>query len=122
MKFHLNTATGNLFTAYGPGHVEINGERYERNIVVAQDRLATDWTPGGFEALTRDDLTALLDWQPEIVLLGTGGAIRFPHPRLTADLINARIGVEVMDFQAACRTYNVLIAEGRRVVAALILA
>jgi uncharacterized protein len=77
---------------------------------------------GGFESLAQEDFAFLLDWKPEIVLLGTGSSIRFPHPRLTADLAAARSGVDVMDFQAACRTYNVLTAEGRRAVAALILS
>lgn len=122
MKFHLTTGTGNTFTGYGPGYVEINGKRYDDNLVAMPERIVTGWFCAGFETLTREDFKALLEWQPEIVLLGTGNSIRFPHPRLTADLTDARIGVDVMDFKAACRTYNVLTAEGRRVVAALILA
>jgi len=121
MKFHLSTAVGNVFTGYGPGYVEINKEGYETNLVVLPDRLVTGWALGGFEGLSREDFASLLEWRPEIVLLGTGSAIRFPHPRLSADLTAARIGVDVMDVQAACRTFNVLAAEGRRVAAALIL-
>jgi uncharacterized protein len=121
MKFHLNTGAGNVFTGYGPGYVEINRERHEMNLVVLPDRVVTGWAPGGFEGLAREDFASLLEWQPEIVLLGTGSAIRFPHPRLSADLTAARIGVDVMDVQAACRSFNVLAAEGRRVAAALIL-
>jgi uncharacterized protein len=122
MKFHLSTGAGNIFTGYGPGYVEINNERYAANLVVMPERVVTDWVPAGFSALLREDFKALLEWRPEIVLLGTGSSVRFPHPRLTADLTGARIGVDVMDFQAACRTYNVLTAEGRRVLAALILS
>lgn len=122
MKLHLSTGAGNIFTGYGPGYVEINKERYAANLVVMPERVVTNWVPAGFNALTCEDFKALLEWQPEIVLLGTGSSIRFPHPRLTADLTGARIGVDVMDFQAACRTYNVLTAEGRRVMAALILS
>lgn len=122
MKFHLTTGTGNTFTGYGQGYAEVNRERYKENLVVMPERIVTGWVTAGFDALTREDFRALLDWRPEIVLLGTGESIRFPHPRLTADLTDARIGVDVMDFKAACRTYNVLTAEGRRVVAALILA
>ena len=122
MKFHLNAPTGNVFTGYGPDHVEVNRERFEVNILVFPDRPVTVWAPAGFAALAREDFAALLELKPEIVLLGTGSSIRFPHPRLTADLTAARIGVDVMDFQAACRTYNVLAAEGRLVAAALILA
>ena len=122
MKFHLNAPTCNVFTGYGPDHVEVNRERFDFNVLVSPDRPVTAWAPAGFAALSREDFAALLELKPEIVLLGTGRSIRFPHPRLTADLTAARIGVDVMDFQAACRTYNVLAAEGRLVVAALILA
>ena len=89
------------------------------NLVVMPERIVPDWVPAGFSALLREDFNALLEWQPEIVLLGTGTSIRFPHPRLTADLTGARVGVDVMDFQAACRTSTSLAAEGRRVAAAL---
>jgi uncharacterized protein len=65
---------------------------------------------------------AILEFMPEIVLLGTGGTLRFPHPRLTEALIRAQIGVEVMDTPAACRTYNILASEGRKVAAALLLS
>ena len=121
MKFHLTTGTGNVFTGYGAGYVEINRERHEVNLIVLPDRIVPGWATAGFDALTREDFAALLEWKPEIVLLGTGPRIRFPHPRLSADLTNARIGVDVMDVQAACRTFNVLAAEGRQVAAALLL-
>ena len=121
MKFHLNTGSGNIFTAYGNGFVEINAVRYDQNLLAMPERVVTDWASGGFGSLTREDFAMLLEWKPEIVLLGTGAAIRFPHPRLTADLTAARIGVDVMDVQAACRTYNVLAGEGRQVVAALLI-
>ena len=67
------------------------------------------------------DVPQLAALEPEIVLLGTGSRLRFPHPRLTAALARARIGLEVMDVQAACRTYNILAGEGRHVLAALLL-
>jgi len=121
MKFHLDTSTGNVFTGYGDHYVEINKQRHDSNLMVMADRVATGWAADGFDALSREDFRRLLDWDPEIVLLGTGRTIRFPHPRLTADLSAARVGVDVMDVQAACRTFNVLAAEGRRVLAALIL-
>lgn len=121
MKFQLSTGIGNVFTGYGQDYVEINRVRYQGNLLVMPERILTDWVPGGFGALTREDCAALLEWQPEIVILGTGGSIRFPHPLVTADLTDARIGVDVMDFRAACRTYNVLAAEARRVMAALFL-
>jgi len=120
MKFHLNTGSGNIFTAYGNGFVEINAARYDQNLLAMPERVVTDWAPAGFGGLTREDFAMLLEWKPEIVLLGTGKTIRFPHPRLTAELTAARIGVDVMDMQAACRTFNVLAGEGRNVIAALL--
>ena len=121
MKFHLTTTAGNVFTGYGEGYVEVNKVRYEANLIVTPDTVETTWAPGGFESLSRDDFANLLKTNPEIVLLGTGKSIRFPHPRLTVDLLAARVGIEVMDCAAACRTFNVLAAEGRRVVAALVI-
>jgi uncharacterized protein len=120
MKFHLNSITGNVFTGYGPGYVEVNRQRIESNLLVTADAIHTGWAPDGFAGLSRDDFAALLRFDPEIVLLGTGDALRFPHPRLTTDLTAKRIGVDVMDVKAACRTFNVLSAEGRKVLAALI--
>jgi len=121
MKFHLDTTAGNLFTGYGAGYVEINRQRYQSNLLVTADEVIPGWAVNGFDGLAREDFTYLQKFAPEIVLLGTGATIRFPHPRLTQDLTMARIGVDVMDFQAACRTFNVLLAEGRKVLAALIL-
>lgn len=121
MKFHLSTTTGNVFTGYGDGYVEVNRQRYESNLVVTPDAIDTGFAPAGFEGLAGEDFAGLLALHPEIVLLGTGRTIRFPHPGLTAGLAAARVGIEVMDSAAACRTYNVLAAEGRRVVAALLL-
>ena len=78
------------------------------------------WGVADFESLTATDLEALLGLQAEVVLLGTGATHRMPHPRLTAALTRAGIGVEAMDSFAACRTYNILMSEGRRVVAAIL--
>ena len=121
MKFHLSATAGNVFTGYGPGYVEVNRQRFDSNVLVTADSIDFGWAPGGFDALAREDFAALLRFGPEIVLLGTGNELRFPHPRLTMDLTAKRIGVDVMDVKAACRTFNVLSAEGRKVLAALIL-
>jgi uncharacterized protein len=100
--------------------VEVSGRRHAGNIVVSGDRVVTGWTGAGLDSLAPSDVEALAAMKPEIVLLGSGRAFRFPHPALLAPLHAARIGVEVMDTRAACRTYNILLAEGRDVVAALI--
>ena len=121
LKLHLSNISGiKLFTGYGEGYVMINNERHERNLVVLRDRLVTDWQPAGFDELKEEHFTRLAELQPEIVLLGTGNRLRFPRPELTRALMEARIGLEVMDFQAACRTYNFLAAEERKVAAALL--
>jgi uncharacterized protein len=121
MKLHLSNISGsNAFTGYGEGYVMVNRQRYERNLVVLPDRIVTDWRPAGFDQLGAEDFAQLAGLAPEIVLLGTGSRLRFPRPELTRALIDARIGLEVMDIQAACRTYNILAAEERKVVAALL--
>jgi len=121
MKFHLNTAEGNMFTGHGADYVRLGVVEYRDNVLVTPERIVTGWTAGGFDTLTEADFAALTELKPEVVLLGTGASLRFPHPRLTRALTDAGIGVEVMDTPAACRTFNILAAEGRRVVAAVIL-
>jgi uncharacterized protein len=121
VKFHLATASGNVFTAIGPGWVRIGAVEYRENLVLTPDTIATGWAPSGFAGLAEADFAQLLAYEPEVVLFGGGAAIRFPHPRLTRALTDARIGLEAMDTPAACRTFNILAAEGRAVVAALLL-
>ncbi len=120
MKMHLSrSADSYQISGHGPGHVLINGVRHESSLIVLPDEVVTGWA-ASFEALCAHDFDALLMRAPEIVLLGTGTRLRFPSPALYAGLLKARIGVEVMDTAAACRTYNILAAEGRRVAAALL--
>lgn len=122
MKLHLDSTAGQyVFTSYGEGFVLVNGQRHERNLLVLPDRLQPDWLLGGFEDLTGAHFEALLQFEPDLVLLGTGSRLRFPQPGLYAGLMTRGIGVEVMDLGAACRTFNFLSAEGRRVAAALII-
>ena len=121
MKISLEKTEGlHRFTGYGDGYVEVNGARHEGALAVAGDRLLPGWTAGGIDSLRAEDVAALVGLAPELVLVGTGATFRFPAPALLAPLHEARIGVEVMDTRAACRTYNILLAEGRRVVAALL--
>ena len=122
MKFTREQAEGrNSFTGYGEGYVEVNHRRHVASLLVTGDRVVTDWPVAGVAALAPAQLEAIAAMGPEIVLLGTGARFAFPDPRVLAPLHAARIGVEVMDTPAACRTYNILLAEGRNVVAALIL-
>jgi len=121
MKIDRVTAEGrNVFTAYDEGWVEVSGRRHSANLVVSGERVVPGWTAGGLEGIQPAEIEALAAMRPEILLLGSGRAFRFPEPSLLAPLHAARIGVEVMDTRAACRTYNILLAEGRGVVAAII--
>lgn len=123
MKIERDEVTGrNTFTGYGVGYVEVNRMRHTQSLVVAGERIVSGWPAASIEALTADHMAAIVELGPEIVLLGTGAAFRFPEPQLLAPLHKAGIGVEVMDTPAACRTYNILLGEGRNVVAALIVA
>ena len=120
MKLHSSVPSGvNTITGYGEGYVMINGERRASSVVVLPDRVEP-WQAGAFDTLTPDDFQFLKSLGAEIVLLGTGPRQRFPHPRFTAELAKAGIGLEVMDLQAACRTYSILVAEERKVAAALL--
>jgi uncharacterized protein len=121
MKLHADMPSPlNTVTAYGPDWVEINRRRFEGAVVVMPEGEIVAWSAQRFEAITAADFEALLARSPELVLLGTGQKQRFPHPRLTAPLTAAGIGVDVMGTHAACRTYNILMVEGRRVLAVLL--
>ena len=122
MKFHLATTNGNVVSGMGSGWVRIGATEYRDNLVLTPQTIATGWAASGFEGIKEADFEQLLSYKPEVVLFGTGAAIRFPHPRLTRALADAHVGVEVMDTPAACRTFNILAAEGRSVVAALLVA
>ncbi len=122
MKLHLARSDDlNTFTGYGEGYVMVNAVRYEHSLVVLPDRPVETWVVEGVDTLREEDLEFLAGLGVEIVLLGTGNKLRFLHPRLLQSLALAGVGVEVMDTHAACRTYNILVAEGRKVAAALIL-
>jgi uncharacterized protein len=121
MKLHLATNEGlQLFSGYGAGYVAVNRVRYEKSVLVSPQSVS-EWPVGRFEALTADDFGFIADSRPEIVILGTGTEQRFPAPELARALAASGTGIEVMDSQAACRTYNILVAEGRKVIAAILI-
>jgi uncharacterized protein len=122
MKLHLdNPANRNLVTGYGAGYVAINHRPYASSLILLPDRIVETWGGGGFDALAAADFETILALGPEILLLGTGSRQRFPAPSLLRPLFEARIGCEIMDLPAACRTFNILMAEGRNVAAALLI-
>ena len=112
----------NTFTAYGEGYVSVSGIRHDYNIIVLPNRLIPEWTPANFDSLTIADFELLASLDADIILLGTGSKLRFPRPELMRPLVQAQKGLEVMDLQAACRTYNILAGEGRKVAVGLLLA
>jgi len=123
MKLHLQTASGtHLFTSYGADHVAVNGVRHEHSLIVLPDRIIKEWQTAEAKLLTAEHFSALAALELEILLLGTGPKLCFPSPRLIQAMAQQGIGLEAMDTFAACRTYNILAAEGRKVAAALIIA
>jgi uncharacterized protein len=122
LKFQREaTPSLNAFTGYGAGYVMVNNRRIERSVVVLPDRIVSDWAATTFEALAPAHLAALAELGCEIVLLGTGAQLRFPRPELMREFTRSGAGLEVMDVGAACRTYNILLSEERKVAAALLL-
>ncbi|MGB5438429.1 MAG: Mth938-like domain-containing protein [Gammaproteobacteria bacterium] len=120
MRFAQDSADGNLIQAYRQGEIIVNEKTINRSVVITADEII-DWTPQHFAAITQEHLDRLADYRPEIVILGTGRRQQFPPAHFPVGLQTQGIGVEVMNTDAACRTFNVLLSEGRRVVAALIL-
>lgn len=122
MKLHLTPGSGQyLVTGYETDCIFINREPYRSSLIVTPDVLVTDWGATTFAALTEAHFERLLALKPELVLLGTGPRLQFPHPALYRCLTERQIGIEFMDTQAAARTYNILMAEDRHVVAGILL-
>ncbi len=121
MKLHLANMAGlNVFTAYGDDYVAVNHEKHLKNLIVLPESIIPEWSTASLETLTAEDMQKLLELGTEIILLGTGKRLRFPAGPLMRPFAPAGIGLEIMDLKAACRTYNILAAEGRKVAAALL--
>lgn len=121
MKLQADRIDGrNAIARHGPDGVIVNGNQYTHSVVVPWDGDVAGWPVRDFGQLEAEHFDRLIDLRPQLVIFGSGARLRFPPPRLLAGLMAAGIGVESMDNAAACRTYNVLLAEGRQVVAALL--
>ena len=121
MKLQSDPHSGaNTITGYGDGYVEINQTPYAHAVLLSSDGAISEWPVQSFEGLEASHFTQMVDLKPELILIGTGNKQRFPKPELLKSLILAKIGFEIMDSQAACRTYNILVGEGRQVLLALI--
>lgn len=122
VKLHLAHTEGrNAVTAYGRDYVAVNQVRYQRSLVVLPHRLVEGWNASATQALGEEAVAFLATLGAEIVLIGTGETLRFPPLSALRPLVDAGIGFEVMDTNAACRTYNILMAEDRKVAAALLI-
>lgn len=122
MKLHLaNIRNGYTLTGYGAGYLSVNGARYEHPLIVTPDAPPLPWPVTTVAEMDAQAAGLLLAGSPDIVIIGTGPTQIFPPPVQLRPLFNARIGLEIMNTPAACRTFNVLVGEGRRVLAALFL-
>lgn len=106
--------------SYRPGAITINDQAYDHSLIITPQQLF-DWAPQWLSEVTATDWPPVLELNPEIILFGAGKKFIMPHPSLLAPIYARKIGVESMDTGAACRTYMALAAEGRRVVAALLI-
>lgn len=122
MKLHSNpTQQYQTVTAYDDQGVEINAIRFDHSLIVLPELPPMPWMTIDFTQLQAEHFAPILALQPDVVILGTGNRQRFIHPKHIANLTARQIGVECMDSKAACRTYNILMAEGRKVALALII-
>lgn len=122
MRFQLETGgQANLIRTYAPGRIVVNQATYTRSLIVLPSQVIADWPPQVFTDFTPDHFELLTALAAEVVILGTGQRQQFPRAELLATLVKAGIGWEVMDSGAACRTYNILMSEGRNVAAALLM-
>ena len=110
----------NTITGYGDGYIEINKIPYSHAVLLSSDGEILEWDVKSFEELSSSDFAQMASLKPELIIIGTGKRQRFPRPELLKTLIEAKLGFEIMDSQAACRTYNILVGEGRQVLLALI--
>ena len=111
----------NTVTRYDAQYIEINEIRFNQSIMVMPLGAVEAWSVKSFDDLSRHDFSKIIEKKPALVSFGSGQRIRFPAPSLLQDLIQTRIGFETMDTQAACRTYNILMSEGRLVLGAFLI-
>ena len=121
MKLQADRISGqNAIARHGSEGVMVNGVEHTRSVIVPWQGTVAPWPVADFASLAADHFAALAELEPELVIFGSGQRLRFPSAAWLRPLIDRRIGFETMDTAAACRTYNVLLAEGRSVVAALL--
>jgi uncharacterized protein len=115
-----NDPSGHRISSFVNNTVAIGKVRYTTSLIITPDKVVCDWPPQHPGGLTIDDFGAILSLAPELILVGTGNTLRFPDAAILKGVIRAGIGIDFMDSRAACRTYNILAAEGRHVAAGII--
>lgn len=122
MKIQIDTnTTAYSISSYGSGQITVNNEVLTRSFIVTPDVLIRDWPPQEFDALAASHFESVASLQPEVVIFGSGARLCFPPMDLIRPFIDQGFGLEVMDTGAACRTFNILVSEGRKVAAALLM-
>lgn len=123
MQFTKDTAGSgkHLIRAYAPGRINVNDKLIAHSLILTPDKILEDWPPRSPEDITLEHLQMALALEPEVLIIGTGATLRFPDAAVTAEIQRRGIGLEVLDTAAACRTYNILVSEERKVVAALVM-
>lgn len=121
MKFQPDRSEAQSISGYGPGWIGIESEKITTSLILTSGGLRMPWNCARFEDLTAAHFAQLAELETELVIFGSGARNRFPSPAWLQPLMARRIGLETMDTQAACRTYNILAGEGRNVAAALLL-
>ncbi len=123
MKIELDSefSTSNKIISYSDVSFTLKETQIKTNLVISKDRLIENWSVDSYQNLATQHLDQIISWQPELILIGTGMIPSFPNPELIAYAGSKNIGLEIMDTGAACRSYNLLIDEGRDVVACLFL-
>ena len=120
IELDINRDGVNIVQAYSEGSLIISNINYKNSIILSPEKIFENWPPESIKDLKNEDLNQIISLQPEIVIIGTGRELVFPETAVLEPLTDAYIGVEIMDTGAACRSYNFLVGEGRKVVAALI--
>ena len=122
MKFSEDYAIGtNVIRSFTDSTIDVNNKTYNKSLIISSHLLIDDWVISHIDDMKTEHWQELIQHKPEVILIGTGTSLVFPHPSIYAPAIDMGIGVEFMDSKAACRTYNVLVSEDRSVLAGIIL-
>lgn len=123
VKIELDSDGGATYRieAYSTGSIVIGERHYNTSLIVSPEQIISDWEPASFTDLAAHHMGSVVAMEPEVVVIGTGSRLRFPGTEILEPLLEQEIGYEIMDTGAACRAYNILVGEGRKVVAALLM-